>query len=47
MDASIQTEDIRVILCSIEVQTDETIVLTNDAALQTNNLLRKLKSQLW
>jgi len=39
MDASIQTEDIRVILCSIEVQTNETIVLTNDAALQTDNLL--------
>jgi len=36
-DALIQAEHIR--LCSIEVQTDETIVLTNDAALQIDNLL--------
>jgi len=40
MNALIQTEeDIRVILCSVEVQTDKTIVLKSDAALHTDNLI--------
>ena len=39
MDALIQTGDTGFILCTVEVQTDETIVHTNDAALQTENLL--------